>query len=312
MKKLKIYWNNICLLRKGEEVFINGYIAKNPDVVFDIEYFGLGMPKKLRAQIDADLAESGDVNADVIVSTELDIFWDKRRLKGGDFFVAAADGFEACDLIKNGNFINPERTLAVAQVLPMLIAVNESRLKDLKPPETLQDLCSPEYKGKIVLGGADTAAGRSVAACVEYLYGAEGQKAFLDNAAFAAIPAMAYSLTVRGAFPVCILPSVLCGRGLKTVCPRDGAPAIPTYVCIHKKADYDAAKGFLDMLFDKPMQEFYAERGFILPSHKAVAPSKVMYGGGVPRLSYPDWGWLNTFGAEAFSDMMDGIRASAR
>jgi hypothetical protein len=303
-KKLKIYWNNICLLRKAEEGFINGYAAEAHGADIDVEYFGLGMPKKLRTQIAGDLAAHGDVGADVIVSTELDIFWDARLLRGKDFFTDTANGFEVRDTV--AAFIDPDRTLAAAHLLPMLISVNGRVLGDLPAPRTLEDLCSAAYKGKIVLGGADTAAGRSIVICIWYLYGEAAARRFLDNATFVNLPAMAYGAAIKGEYPVCLLPSVLSGRGLDTVFPADGAPTIPTYACVRKSADKAEAYAFLGLLFGKSMQTFYADRGFIIPSNNEVDLSPAFYSA-PPALLYPDWTWLNAFDTPRFSALMDGI-----
>jgi hypothetical protein len=311
VKKLKVYWNNICLLRKGEEAFINAHIAENPDTEFCVEYFGLGLPKKLRGQIAADLERIGEPDADVIVSTELDIFWDKRLLNGRDFFAPIAGSFDVCPLIKDAPFTDPAKTLAVCQCLPMPVCVNEGALKaaGLREPTSLKDLCAPEFKGKTVLGGADTAAGRIVAASINYLYGAAATEAFLSNAAFASIPAAALSAAARGAYPVCVLPSVLCGRGLKTVFPSDGVPAIPTYAAVKKTAPAAESAKFLDMLFSRPMQEFYSDRGLVISGRADVPPPSAMYGAAPYKPLYPDWDWLNNrFDAAGFSARMDRIK----
>jgi ABC-type Fe3+ transport system substrate-binding protein len=306
--KLKIYWNNICLLRKKEEEFLNTYFESNKECTFDIEYFGLGMPKKLKKQVKDDLVTYKDFNADVIVSTELDIFWDKKILGNLTNLQSLKGLYDISDILSNNTFIDPNNYLTISQALPMLITINPIALKDLNKPTSLLDLTKPIYKGKIVLGGSDTAAGRIIVSSIWYLYGEEVAMKFLDNVTFVNIPAMGLNMVKKGVYPIAILPSVLCGRELITICPKEGSPSIPTYCCIHKNANLKQAKKFLDVLFGSEMQEFYALRGYMIPSNKAVSYSSEMYPNGLPKLLYPTWEWFNKFDAERFSNIMDNIK----
>jgi ABC-type lipoprotein export system ATPase subunit len=296
-ERLAVYWNNICLLRKREEAFLAEYGAG-----LEITYFGLGTPRKLRERITRDLEESGGVKADVIVSTELDIFQDKRLLRGKNLF-------EPIDF-PSGPFIDraaisADPCLAVALVLPMVIAAAPSIPSC---PRTLRELCEPRYKGKIVLGGRDTAAGRSVVMTLWYLYGEKAARSFMDNAVFTAIPAAARHGIVRGAYPVGILPSALCGSGVRVVFPADGAPAIPAFVAVSQAASQtaspEAARRFLGILFGERMQTFYAERAFAIPAQGRLSP--LLYPDGAPpAYVYPPVEWLDRFDMEHFSALMD-------
>jgi len=308
MKKIKVYWNNICLLRRAEENFINEYAKHGLDI--EIEYFGLGMPQKLREKIAVDLGQYNEPQADVIVSTDLDIFQDKRLLLGKfDLFADIAGEFIIRNEVKETGTEYPFCQIVTAQVLPLFICVNEEITGGMAIPESLKDLCEEDYNGKIVLGGNDTAAGRSLIMCIWFLYGEEYAMKFLRNAVFVPIPAMAYNAAaIKKEFPICILPSVLSGRGLKTIFPKDGAPAIPSYICVRKDAPGDAVDFLQKTLFGIDMQSFYAERGFILPSHQNVKINPVLMEDNVLcRFVYPDYYFIQNFDMTKFCGIMDGI-----
>jgi len=310
MKDITVYWNNICLLRRAEENFINEYAKNKPEI--HIEYFGLGMPKKLRNQIADDLQKHNEPQADVIVSTDLDVFQDKRLLLDKlDMFADIAGEFTIRDEVKVTGTEYPTEKIATAHVLPMLMCVNEEIAADMNYPESLKDLCKDEYRGKIVLGGSDTAAGRSIVMSIWYLYGEEYAMKFLQNAAFVSIPAVAYSTcAAKKEFPVCILPSVLAGRGLKTIFPKDGAPAIPTYVSVRKGAAEGAMDFLKTVLFGMEMQRFYSERGIILPSHPDIAISPGLFDSGtICRFLYPDHDFIQNFDMAKFFGIMDSVEA---
>jgi ABC-type lipoprotein export system ATPase subunit len=291
--RLRVYWNNICLLRRREDAFLTEY-GEN----LDITYFGLGTPRKLRTRIKRDIEETGGINADVIVSTELDIFQDRRLLRGKNLFRKI--DFPSGPFIDRAA-VSADPCLAVSLILPMFIA---SAPSNPEYPRTLRELCEPRYRGKIVLGGRDTAAGRSVVMTLWYLYGEAAARSFLDNAVFTTIPAAARYCIVRGEYPVGILPSALCGYGVRAVFPADGAPAIPAFAAVSRTADPDDAHRFLNILFGWRMQAFYAERAFAIPSSGRLSP--LLYPDAAPpAYCYPPGEWLDRFDMERFTALMD-------
>ena len=292
MRPLTVYWNNICLLRRAEE----GFLAEYGEGL-DVTYFGLGTPRKLRAFVQRDLAETGGVRADVIVSTDLDLFQDARHLRGKALF--GEIDFPSGPFIDKGA-ISTDLCLAVSQILPMVIATAPSSPEF---PQTLRELCEPRYKHKIVLGGRDTAAGRSVVMTLWYLYGEDAARAFLDNAVFTSIPAVARACIVRGEYPVGILPTALCGSGIRAIFPRDGAPAIPTFAAISRTADTANALRFLRILFGSRMQAFYAERAFAIPSSGSLSPL-LFPDSTPPAYIYPPDAWLDRFDMPTFTALM--------
>ena len=132
---------------------------------------------------------------------------------------------------------------------------------------------------------------------------------FLRNAVFVPIPAMAYNAAaIKKEYPICILPSVLSGRGLKTIFPKEGAPAIPSYVCVRKSAPGEAVDFLRQVLFGIEMQNFYAERGFILPSHPdAKINPALLDNNALCRFVYPDYKFVRNFDMTKFCGIMDGI-----
>jgi ABC-type Fe3+ transport system substrate-binding protein len=291
-----------------EQEFLVDYFAKDSETTYTISYFGLGMPVKLKDQIMSDLKGNNDVDADVIVSTELDIFWDRRILMERNLFTPLENKLPVADFWKNLAIRDEKQYLSVPQLLPELIVLNEKSLGDLVAPESLLDLTKPLYRGKIVLGGPDTAAGRIIVMCLWYLYGEETVIKFLENVKFVSVPAMALGLLKSGVYPIGILPAVLCGRELKTIFPKEGIPVIPTYCCVNKKANYKTAEAFLKNLFGSKMQDFYVHRGYGLSGNVDVNFDEQFYPDGLPKILYPSWDFFQSVPMEKYYALMDNIK----
>lgn len=308
MRGITVYWNNITLLRRAEEIYINEYLKYNDCV--KMEYFGLGTPRKIRAQVAEDLAEYGEPNADVIVSSDFDIFQDKRLLLDKfNLFCDLASEFDIRQEIKDTGALYPRGEVTVAHALPMVICVNEEISGGMRHPESLKDLCNEEYQGMIVLGSNDIAAGRTIVMSIWYLYGEEYAQRFLKNAMFVPIPSMAYNCcAIKRERPICILPMVLAARELKTIFPSDGCPIVPSFVCVKKNAPSIAIDFLRSLLFGVEMQQFYAERGIIVPSRNDIKISDALYkNGALCRMIYPDFEFIKSFDMTKFATIMDTL-----
>ncbi|MCL2722366.1 MAG: ABC transporter substrate-binding protein [Treponema sp.] len=308
MSGITVYWNNITLLRRAEETYINEYLLNTNKI--QMEYFGLGMPRKIRNQVVEDMAKYNEPNADVIVSTDFDIFQDKRILFDKlDLFYDLAKEFDIRKEIKDSGVMYPTGQIIVAHLLPLVICVNEEIIGDINHPDSLKDLCKDEYKGKIVLGSNDIAAGRTVVMNIWNLYGEDYAMKFLDNVMFVPIPSMAYNYCViKKEIPICILPLILATKELKTIFPSDGCPPVPTYVCVKKNTPSVAIDFLKKTLFGFEMQQFYSERGLIIPSRNDVSINSALFeNNSLCRIVFPNYDFRENFDMVKFSTIMDTL-----
>jgi ABC-type Fe3+ transport system substrate-binding protein len=307
---LKIYWNNVCLLSRAEEDLINKTCQKLQGQRFEFEYFGLGKPLKMHQKIQQDL-QAGNVKADALVCTDLDVFYNKKYLHDRlDEYQDLANSFPISNKNLNANTFHPTDRIQPALVIPLVIVVNTALLGKETPPESLYDLTADVWQGKVVFGGMDTSAGRSLLLSLWYLYGEEAMHRFIRNASVTSVPAAAYSAVARGQFPVGIVPSIFAARHgagtIERIWPTDGAVAIPSYVAI-KNNTPDIVKELLhECLFSQQVQEFFSMRGYMIPVNpKARIPQWVEQN--CHKTVYPDWEWIKKLDTERFDEICSSL-----
>jgi len=78
MRKISMYWNNICVLHRYEKKHIEEVTAllREQDILLETEYFGLGYAKKLSEDV-----KSTGAAPDIIVSTDLEVFEDPENTR---------------------------------------------------------------------------------------------------------------------------------------------------------------------------------------------------------------------------------------
>lgn len=276
----KLYWNNICLVTKTEETYINNKLKEFP-LPIETHYFGLGRSQSLLQHFKSTTA----LDCDVIVSTDTDIFHDNHY----DHFF---DSFE------------PLRKFIT---IPLVILYNTSALKDINPPESFQDLFSECYKDKIVYGGPHNSAGKSLVKSLWSTYGYEQTKAFINTAKAVSMPAAAFQKVMTGEFPIAIVPTIFALRAgvgkLKMVWPSDGAIPIHSYVAIKSTCSLDMKTFILDQLVGKDFQRFLVEKAAILAHDKTVDPL-ILEGVQSYHLMEPDWSFLKTLDHSKLYDLL--------
>lgn len=216
-----LLWNNICLLSRMEEKYIQ---EKLPNV--RTMYFGMGRENDLQ-----DFFKKEHTHWKVVVSTDTEIFCDPDLIQKQSLKTSRLDHK------LNGMHENPMFKPFI--VIPLVIAVNTD--KTHLRPQSIEDLLKPEYKGEVVYGGPHNSAGKSLVKAIHALYGKDGTSKFFNNSFAASMPAAAYKLALSGHMPIAVVPTIFAMRqglhGMTTVIPSEGAIAIPSYIAIHDSCD---------------------------------------------------------------------------
>lgn len=217
-----LLWNNICLLSRMEEKYIQRKLQN-----VQATYFGMGRENDLQ-----DFFRKGHTNWKAVISTDTEIFCDPELIQKQSLKAPKLDHKLNDDIHQNPMF-------KPFIVVPLVIAVNTS--KTHLRPQTIKDLLKPEYKDKVVYGGPHNSAGKSLVKAIHALYGKDGVLKFFNNSFAASMPAAAYKLALSGHMPIAVVPTIFAMRqglhGMTTVIPAEGAIAIPSYVAIHDSCD---------------------------------------------------------------------------
>ena len=313
MNKKRIYWNNVCLLSRMEEENNNRYLEQWQDEnaeAFEFEYFGLGRKKALHHTIGDELKEGG-LLADALVCTDLDVFQDRRYLlEKLDSFKKLQGLLPVREELRNSNILHASGRIIPAIVIPMVMAVNRLALNLDRMPCSFRELLEPKWEGKVVLGGIDTSAGKSILMGIWYLYGEDAVHRFIRNARFATVPAQAFQLVRMGAYPVAVVPTIFSGmqgnRNIEEIWPEDGAAAIPSYVAVKENALDSLVMFIKDCLFNDTIQEAFSRMGRIIPAKPGIAVPENAHRNNY-KILYPDWEWIGRFNMDLFNEICRNV-----
>lgn len=262
MRKISMYWNNICVLHRYEKKHIEEVTAllKEQDIQLETEYFGLGYPKKLSEEV-----KDTGIAPDIIVSTDLEVFEDpeiyglfkKELLEIQDLFPLKKE-------IKNTNLCQDKRLLPFL-VIPLVMVFNKQLLAGQPLPEALKELTLYPK----AFGGKANSAGRGVIKQLTWLYGKEFTDLFLENAAILDMPVQSLLSVQKGLTPAAITPSIFAFRADETLLslryPKEGALTVPSFIAVKNTLSADLAGYILSKLFTVDFCNYFAEQGEIQP-----------------------------------------------
>lgn len=313
LHKYNVYWNNVCLLSRMEEALIDKKIGdweKFNGGSFEFQYFGLGKKKKLFKQVYEDL-DKGDVEADAIISTDLDIFHRKNMLPSRlDDYRETKDFFPIRNEILKTPIPHPSKKIHPFLVIPLVIVVNKNVIDEEYIPKSFEALCNPYYEDKVLFGGIDTSAGKSVLMTLWYIYGEGMVHRFIKNSRVTNLPALAFSRVMRGDFPIAIVPSIFAlRRGIGNIIgiwPEEGAISVPSYVVIKNSFPIEKIEFFRNLLFEEETQNLFSQDGCIVPVNpKSKLPAWAEENS--CSLLYPQWKWIEELDFEKFNMMCDSV-----
>lgn len=231
-----LYWNNICLIGKLEERYITQKTSEF-NLPLKTSYFGLGRKSSLLDQIKNEL-ESDHVNADIILSTDTDVFQDRDLLPSAADFAIIEDAFSVHESLSG--FISPCKRFIPFIIIPLIGVYNKNLIHEHELPKSYQDFINSKYKKKYAFGGLHNSAGRSLLKAVWYRYGEQFARLFLKNALPQVMPSAAYNAVASGKSAFSIVPTIFANRAvgdLGTFTPSEGIIPIPSYIAVKEGVD---------------------------------------------------------------------------
>ncbi len=303
-KNMNIYWANLCILNRIEADEMEKAAEswkKDKNIEPRMIYLGDTEEIQMYEKLDKDLA-AGKVGFDLIVSSRFDVFCSQKYLQGCKEQLFPIRNYFDVKVDLKG-IQDPEGLFHPLVVLPHYILVNANLVRNEDAPQSLEELLDPVWKGKVYVGSTDLPSGKSVLFNIWYLYGKEGLEACVKNWKQKSAPSAARFGSVKGECPVSILPGVFTGPGpqdnLRAVCPREGAPLLPSYAAIRES---DIAQNVVDFLAQSaasiPFTTLYRERAFAYPTHPRVSPPE----GSGNKMFFPPWEWIKEQDMEYFEE----------
>ncbi|MCD5410932.1 MAG: ABC transporter substrate-binding protein [Clostridiales bacterium] len=274
----KLLWNNICLLSRFEEEYINTLGIQE----LDVDYFGMGRETGL-----VDYFKNEANPWDIVVSTNTDVFQDKSLLHIRKETLLSLVDEDFLPKLNHPNLYSEPKFLPFI-VIPLVIVINTG--KTHLRPKSLEELCSKEYCGQVTFGGIHNSAGRSLIKIIWSLYGKSSAKALLDNSVVGSMPAASFKKVMDGEVPIAVVPTIFAARsGLNdviTVNPIEGAVAIPSFIAINKECPKEEYAIFFEKIAkNKEFHKILWERGKIISPY--IEESHI-------QLCYPEKSFLDS------------------
>lgn len=260
MTDVLLYWSNICILHRQELRFLETIkeSLKKQGIRLSVTCFGLGyahhMSEELRNQ-DSPLP-------DIIVSADLEVFEDRRIFERfSDSLLPIKHMFstketEGIPLLDRGPFLLPY--LAI----PLVFYGADKTSSCL----SLAELAASGYP--LAFGGIDNSAAKSIVKMVWMSAGKEAAENLLKSSTITAMPIEAFQKARLGQSALSLVPSVYAKRadGISRFinCPKDGAVAVPSYICARDTISSDCAAAVISELFSSEITRFYVENGSIV------------------------------------------------
>ena len=259
MRKIRLYWNNICVLHKGELVFLDGIKRELEEEGIELEVtcFGLGY----KYHLSDYLRREDSILPDLIVSADLEVFEDERifnRFKANLYpafsWFKTKEG-ESVPSVYRNNFLLPY------VIIPLVFY---SPLKDVNKNLSLKEVASSSLP--IAFGGINNSAGKSVVKTLLSSYKEEITSSIFKNALVTNMPVEAFNCARRGIKPLALVPSLFALNDSEGVAfaPLDGAVAVPSYIAALKTADESDLKSVVEKLNSPALLSFYRDRGALV------------------------------------------------
>lgn len=281
MHKVSLYWNNICVLHKGELSYLEKYRKELAEdcIGLDVHCFGLGYPEHLSdylRHVDAVLP-------DILVTADLEVFQDERiysKLEGELYPVLSWYDLKAGEGVPS---IIRKETMLPYLVIPLVFYT--------KDPAIPSDISLEEVAVKslpIAFGGIDNSAGKSVVKAVWDKYGKESAKALFGNALVTGMPIASFQAARQKVKPLAICPSLFAVNDSegRVIIPSDGAVAVPSYIAVRRSIPVEVARKVIDKLMSPEMLSFYTDKGKLIAC-KAGAPEQELFREGEVFFQHP-------------------------
>ncbi|MDR0924664.1 MAG: ABC transporter substrate-binding protein [Hungatella sp.] len=262
MRKISMYWNNICVLHRYEKKHIEEVtsLLKEQDILLETEYFGLGYPKKLSEEV-----KKTGITPDIMVSTDLEVFEDPEIYGLFKEELLEIQGLLSLkNEIRNSNLCQDKRLLPFL-VIPLIMVFNKQLLAGQPLPVSLKELAEHPK----AFGGKTNSAGRGVYKQLTWLYGKEFTDLFMENATIFDMPVQSLQSVQKGLSPAAITPSIFAFRADETLLslryPKEGALTVPSFIAVKNTLSTDLAGWILSKLFTVDFCNYFAEYGEIQP-----------------------------------------------
>ncbi len=257
MRRLSLYWSNICVLSKVESVILNRLSAllRERGIELIVSRFGLGQKYRL-----SDYVMKDRTIPDIIVSTDLEIYENKAifnhlgpNLRDLSSMAEFKDDRFAPSLMRDG------------RMLPFLSIPLVFHSNSIQGPLSLESVAKDGLS--FAFGGVSNSAGRTIVKLIWDHYGIESAENLFRNSLVTPMPIGAYTASKNNQKDISISPLLfpLSGNIGHIYAPEEGAVAIPSYISISSEIDEETAALFLSLILSRDVTDYYVNSHLYCP-----------------------------------------------
>ncbi len=253
MVKIVLYWSNICVLNKGEVELLKKVQMELilDEIELEIKFFGLGYPTHMSDY----LREEDAVLPDIILTTDLEVFEDKR------IFDKLKPTLLDCSKWYPNTLKGVERSYLLPYLAIPLLLFSKDK----------ENLSFKELKhNKPAFGGINNSAAKSVVKLIWELYGKDEAKELMRCATITPMPIGAFQNTRNGSSDVALIPSLFALSDPSFISSplKEGIPCIPSYFAIRNTISEEVAKKLIERLNGADFIHLYEEKGKLLMANR--------------------------------------------
>jgi hypothetical protein len=301
-EKVLLYWNNVCILSRGERELLQAATEKLKGRAIDLEvrHFGLGAEMHMSTYLAAPSARMPDM----IVSTDLEVFENNvifSRIK--EHLLPLLSRFPVKDYpaVRRGDCL-----------LPYIIIPLVFHSLDKELPSSLEEAI--RLAPNLAFGGIDNSAGKTVFKTVWSKFGKEGIETFTRNSTITDMPVQSFDRVRKRQSDFAIIPSVfaLSAKDGRTEIPGDGAIALPSYIAALDSIDTEVASVVIEELNNEDFLSFFRKAGHLVTA-KANSPDEGWFENSGNLFQAPDKEWLEALDITEFEKFYnETIKAVSR
>lgn len=306
MKKVLLYWSNICVLHKQEMNHIEQVkeALRQQGIDLVVRCFGLGYPEKMSAYLQREDAQWPDI----IVSTDLEVFENQRlfaRLAPELHELRRAFPLKAAFA---GTDLDRHPSLVPFAVIPQMLYSNQP-LADGE----LSVRAAIAAGKRLAFGGINNSAARCVLKTAWSQWGQEAAQQLLENGRITDMPIQAFQLVRMGQEELAMVPSLYAlradGQERFAAVPAEGAIALPSYVCARKTVTAALAQEILQALLSEAFCRFLVQAGdLVCPLAQGAVHQRLEQA----KFLYPDQQWFEQVTPEAFEQFYEAVYQAKR
>jgi len=279
LKKVTLYWSNICVLHKYEKEYLEKIKAllNTMGIELVIKFFGIGYPQRMSEA----LIDPSNELPDIMVSTDLEIY-ENRNI----FSKYSSDLFEIKDWLpmkKRDEYssLYEDSRLLPFIAIPMMVYSST--------PEAL-NLTNKELSTlRLAFGGINNSAAKCIFKYFWSRYGKEEAENLLGNSLVLDMPIQGMQAVKTGMSEVALTPSIYALRAdMETsfgFVPKDGCIALPSFISVRKSLTKDMARLVLKTIFTTDFGNYFVQNADLIsliegskePGNEALRNANLLY-----------------------------------